>query len=521
VDLGIPPSDIEGRQTMCSNSTRFQRLALSLLLCLCVISLYSLAQRAQVDRQPVVAGPFYPGSEGELRSMVKDLFSRAVPSKNIKNVVAVISPHAGYVFSGGVAASSFNQIDPAKRYENIFVLGPSHYVAFEGGAIYSKGDFITPLGRVKVNTKLAQELIDKYDIFVSRDDAHLAEHSVEVQLPFLQYRLGKDFSIVPIVLGASSPESCRKIADALRPYFNQKNLFVISTDFSHYPPYDDAVRVDRRTAEAVASRSPENLLKAMKSNGQEGIPNLATSLCGWPCVLTLLYLVEDDPQADVSIIQYKNSGDSNYGQKSQVVGYTAIVVSLKEKKETEKFNLNEQEKRTLLQIARRTIEDYVKNRRVDDPDATKLSANLKARCGAFVTLQKNDQLRGCIGRFDAGEPLYKVVQQMAIAAATQDYRFPQVEPQEIGRLEIEISVLTPMKRITSIDEIELGRHGIYIKKGMQAGTFLPQVATETGWSREELLGHCAQEKAGIGWDGWKEAEIYVYEAMVFSEKDLK
>jgi AmmeMemoRadiSam system protein B/AmmeMemoRadiSam system protein A len=480
-----------------------------------------LAQSFSQDRQPAVAGQFYPGSEGELRSMLKDLFSQAAPSKNIKNVVAVISPHAGYVFSGGVAASSFNQIDPTKRYENIFILGPSHHVAFEGGAIYSKGDFITPLGRVKVNTKLAQELIDKNDIFLSRDDAHLAEHSIEVQLPFLQYRLGKDFSIVPIVVGASTPESCRKIADALRPYFNSKNLFVISTDFSHYPPYDAAVRADRRTAEAIASRSPENLLNAMRSNAKEGIPDLATSLCGWPCVLSLLYLVQDDPRVEMSIIQYKNSGDSNYGPKNQVVGYCAIAVSLKEKKETQKFDLNEQEKRTLLQIARRTIEQHVKSHRVDELDATRLPGDLKAPCGAFVTLRKNEELRGCIGRFDASEPLYKVVQQMAIAAATQDYRFPQVEAQEIDNLEIEISVLTPMRRIASIDEIELGKDGIYIRKGNHAGTFLPQVATETGWSREEFLGHCARDKAGIGWDGWKDAEIYVYEAKVFGEKDFK
>jgi AmmeMemoRadiSam system protein B/AmmeMemoRadiSam system protein A len=506
---------------MSSNSAKVQRLALWLLFCLVVLPPLSKAQRVQVDRQPAVAGQFYPGSETELRSMLKGLFSRAAPSKGLKNVVAVIAPHAGYVFSGEVAASSFNQIDLTKHYDNIFVLGPSHHVAFDGGAIYSKGDFITPLGRVKVNTRLAQELIDKNDIFVSRDDAHLAEHSVEVQLPFLQYRLGKDFSIVPIVVGASSPESCRKIAEALRPFFNLNNLFVISTDFSHYPPYDDAVRADKRTADAIVSRSPENLINAMRSNANAGIPNFATSLCGWPCVLTLLYLVEDDPGIEMSIIRYRNSGDSEYGQKNQVVGYCAIAVSLKEKKESDRYDFNEQEKKTLLQIARGAVAHYVKNRGVDEIDATTLPAALKARCGAFVTLREKDALRGCIGRFDAAEPLYRVVQQMAVAAATQDYRFPPVEPQELDRLEIEISVLTPLRKIASIDEIQLGRDGIYIKKGMKAGTFLPEVATETGWSREEFLGHCAQDKAGIGWDGWKDAEIYVYEAKVFGEKDLK
>ncbi len=479
--------------------------------------------RAQ-DRTPAVAGQFYPGSEGELRSMLKELFDQAAPSKDIKNVVALISPHAGYVFSGGVAASAYNQIDRTRHYDNIFILGPSHYVGFEGASIYSKGNFITPLGTVKVNTKLADELIQKHKFFTSRGDAHLREHSVEVQLPFLQYRFGNNITIVPIVLGQSSPETCGNIADALRPYFNLKNLFVISTDFSHYPAYDDAKRVDKATADAIVSRSPENLLRVMQANERKGIPNLATSLCGWPCVLTLLYLTQNNPLADISLVQYKNSGDAAYGQKDRVVGYCAITVSLgetKAKKEPEEFNLNDEDKKELLRIARHTIEDYVKDRTIDALDSTRYSQGLTLCCGAFVTLHKQRQLRGCIGRFDASEPVYRAVQQMAVAAAAEDYRFPPVELQEINQLEIEISILTPMRKVSSINEIELGKHGVYIKKGMRAGTFLPQVATETGWSREELLGHCARDKAGIGWDGWKDAEIYVYEAKVFSEEEFR
>jgi AmmeMemoRadiSam system protein A len=153
-------------------------------------------------------------------------------------------------------------------------------------------------------------------------------------------------------------------------------------------------------------------------------------------------------------------------------------------------------------------------------DATPLSIGAKTNCGAFVTLLKNGELRGCIGRFDSSEPLYRVVQHMAIAAATEDNRFPQVSRDEIGSLEIEISALTPMRKISSADEIELGRHGIYIKKGNRSGTFLPQVAIETGWTKDDFLGHCARDKAGLGWDGWKDAEIYVYEANVFSEKEM-
>ncbi len=377
----------------------------------------SAQQVSAVDRQPAVAGQFYPGDPGELGAMVKDLFAHAVPSRGIENVIAVIAPHAGYVFSGGVAASSFNQIDPKHHYENIFVLGPSHHVGFEGASIYIDGDFITPLGIVKVNTKLGRQLVEKNRILVSRTDAHRLEHSVEVQLPFLQTRLGKDIQIIPIVVGASSAETCRQIAEALRPYFNGKNLFVISTDFSHYPAYDDAKRADKATAEAILSRSPDNLIDAMRENDARNIPNLVTSLCGWPCVLTLLYLIEDNPNAAIQIINYKNSGDAAVGEKDRVVGYYAMTVSLKGEQKSGSFNLSDSDKKSLLALARKTVEQCVAQQPLTTPDPSSLSKSLTTNCGAFVTLKEGGELRGCIGRFDASEPLYKVVQQMAVASS--------------------------------------------------------------------------------------------------------
>lgn len=477
-------------------------------------------QPVSIDRQPAVAGQFYPGSENELRSTLKDLFSHALPSKATGTVAALIVPHAGYVFSGGVAASGYNQLDSNHRYENVFILGPSHHVGFEGGSIYTDGNFVTPLGVVQVNTKLGKELVEKNSVLVSRNDAHRLEHSIEVQLPFLQTRLGKDVRIVPIVLGASSAATCRKIAIALRPYFNEKNLFVISTDFSHYPSYEDARRVDKATADAMLTRSVESLMRTLDDNARQRVPNLATSLCGWPCVLTLLSMIEDIPRATMQMIQYKNSGDASVGEKERVVGYYALTVSLPASQNKESFNLDDKEKRDLLALARRTVDQKVRQQEVTTPDPSRLSNTLRTNCGAFVTLRKKGELRGCIGRFDATEPLYKVVQQMAMASATEDYRFAPVNPEEVSQLEIEISVLTPMRRIQSADEFELGKHGIYMKKGARSGTFLPQVATETGWTKEEFLGHCAQDKAGIGWNGWKDAELFVYEALVFDEKGL-
>jgi AmmeMemoRadiSam system protein A len=330
--------------------------------------------------------------------------------------------------------------------------------------------------------------------------------------------LKKDFKIVPIILGTQSPETCRRIAKALQPFLNAKNLFVISTDFSHYPSYADANNIDKATADAILSDSPDKLIRSMASSEQKGFANLATCLCGWTSVLTLLYMTEGNTDIKFTHIQYKNSGDTEYGEKNRVVGYNAITLSLKGKQEPTEFKLSDKDKKDLLAIARNTIEHYVMNHTKPEIGEKNLSSILKTNCGAFVTLNKHGSLRGCIGRFDASEPLYKVVQEMAIASSTQDYRFSPVASNEIPELEIEISVLTPMRRISSIDEIELGKHGIYIRKGNRSGTFLPQVATETGWTKEEYLGHCAQDKAGIGWNEWKDAELFVYEALVFGEE---
>ncbi len=479
-------------------------------------------QKESIDRKPAVAGAFYPGGKDDLQQTLRALFAGARPKQVQDTLLAVIAPHAGYVFSGEVAASAFNQIDSEHTYDNIFVIGSSHRIAFEGASVYTQGDFLTPLGAVTVNRDVGERLISEHKIFSNRMDAHITEHSLEVQLPFLQYHLRKAFRVVPVVIGAQNPETCRAIARALKPYFNSRNLFVISTDFSHYPSYASARKTDSASAKILCANSSETMMRWMKDLENHQIPNLATGLCGWSSVLTLMYLTETDSAISYRMIQYKNSGDSEYGDTSRCVGYWALAVSKtinREKTNTMDFKLTDQEKKNLLRIARLTIEKYVTDKSVPAIDTSWLTEALKTKCGAFVTLHKHQQLRGCIGRFGAEEPLYKVVQEMAIAAATQDYRFTPVTPDEVKNLEVEISVLTPMRKVQSADDVELGKHGIYIKKGFRGGTFLPQVATETGWTKEEFLGYCSRDKAGLGWDGWKDAELYVYEALVFNEAD--
>jgi len=472
------------------------------------------------DRKPAVAGKFYAGDSVTLTKDLKTLFDNALP-KQQSDVLAIISPHAGYVFSGEIAATAFNQIDENKDYTDIFVIGSSHSSYFDAASVYSEGNFITPLGTVQVDTALANKLIEENPIIKNYPDAHWFEHSLEVQLPFLQYKMKKPFRIVPIIIGTDNVAVCEKIAKTLAPYFNSRNLFVISTDFSHYPDYKSAVMVDSLTAKAIESNSTKTLLETLKYNEKLDIPNLATSLCGWSSVLTLLYITENLKNVKISKLDYKNSGDvPDYGDTSRVVGYNAMAVTGKIEKEQE-FSLTEADKKNLLEIARNTLTEYIKYGKTPVIETSGFSSTIKQNCGAFVTLHKDGQLRGCIGQFTAKKPLYITIQDMAKSASTEDYRFDKVTTDELGAIDIEISVLSPLKLIKSTDEIELGTHGIYIMKDGRGGTFLPQVATETGWTKEEFLGHCAQDKAGIGWTGWKDADIYIYTAIVFGEKDTK
>jgi AmmeMemoRadiSam system protein B/AmmeMemoRadiSam system protein A len=475
-----------------------------------------------INRKPAVAGSFYPGNREELMQQLEKLLSNATPNKNLENIVAIISPHAGYVYSGLVAASVYNQLSPDTNYDNVFIIGSSHHASFNGAALYSEGNFITPLGIAKVNIALTRKLIsDNPGLLSSLPDVHANEHSLEVQIPFLQYIYKSKLLIVPILLGTQNPATCKKIADALSPYIDGHNLFVISTDFSHYPDYQDACSIDEATAEAIVKNSSAEFMRTLKSNEDKGISNLATSICGWTSMLTFLDITEKNPGIHYHRIRYMNSGDGTVGDKDRVVGYNAIAITLDNGKVNNNtgndYSLNTHEKEQLLHIARSTIKNYLETGQILQVDAEGFSEKLLSHSGAFLTLTEQGKLRGCIGRFIVDIPLYKVVQEMAISAATKDYRFNKLAKDELDKVEIEISVLTPMRKIQFPDEIVLGKHGIYIKKGNSTGTFLPQVATQTGWNIEEFLGHCSRDKAGIGWDGWKDAELFVYEAYVFGE----
>jgi AmmeMemoRadiSam system protein B/AmmeMemoRadiSam system protein A len=473
-----------------------------------------------INRQPAVAGSFYPGNQTELKSTLESFFNKAKEIEHPGSIRALIAPHAGYVFSGFVAASAYRQLDREAEYEHIFVIGSSHHTGFYGASIYNIGNYETPLGETEVDVELASKLIKGNSVFTFNEEAHNREHSLEVQLPFLQYWLKKPFKIIPIILGSQDPDVSEKIADALIPWFKSGNLFVFSTDLSHYPTWDGANKADANTIKGILSGSPDQLLQVLEENEKKNYPGLLTSMCGWPAVLSLLDMTSSLDGLSYHKVLYKNSGDTPYGDHQRVVGYVSVIVT-DDKSSDENAFLSEEDKKTLLQIARNTLTEKIVNNRFSKIETGGFSPALLTPAGAFVTLHTVEgQLRGCIGRFQPDIPLYKVVKEMTISAALNDYRFSPVKAEEIPSLDIEISVLTPLKKINSIDELELGKDGIYIRNDGRSGTFLPQVAESTGWSKEEFLGHCSRDKAGLGWDGWKDADLFTYQAIIFSEKEM-
>ena len=500
---------------------------IGLVLLLAVFTLNAPAMsrypESQKVRKPAVAGSFYPSSARDLKSMLDGWLHPA--DGNAPQ--AIIVPHAGYVFSGEVAASAFSRIPKDHPYKRIFLLGPSHRVGFTGASVdtlYSLAE--TPLGKVAIDTSAGKELIEMGDgTFIFRADAHDREHCLEVQLPFLQTVFEEVPPIVPVVIGTQRLPVLQKLADTLEPFFTEENLFVISSDFSHYPAYDDARKSDLYLAETISSGGLDEFLEALSRIRKMDFAGEDTAACGACAIAVLLDLMDRQGRDHFTAehLMYRNSGDSPYGDKDAVVGYNAFAVTrLEEPGKKEQaghlFQFTQEEKSAMIATARKAI--YSSLRLDNDLDDTPVGILKEKGYGVFVTLYLNGRLRGCIGRFTSDVTLQGTIREMARSAAFSDPRFPSLSRSEAHKVEIEVSVLSPLKKISSMDEFKLGRDGIYMIKGSHHGTFLPQVAEETGWTTEEFLGHCARDKAGIGWYGWKDADLYTYQTEVVKETEL-
>lgn len=481
-------------------------------------------------RLPAVAGGFYPASPAELAAEIDRMLAEANPPPVEGRVRALIVPHAGYVYSGPVAAHAFKAI-AGKPYKTVVLIGNSHKEGYDGASVYPKGKFKTPLGDVEIDSELARKLMDYNPrrIFY-RESAHLPEHSLEVEIPFLQKTLG-DFRLVPILLGTESMDVARVLGEALAKSAGENTLVVTSSDMSHYPAYDDARFADHKTIESILTGDADNYERTLRQLERMGIPNAATFMCGEGATKALMAYAAKIGADKIQLLKYANSGDSPAGSKSGgVVGYCAVSFSdggsFDMKKEEKKPAagdevLNADERKAALELAKQTVEGCVRSRA--KPEWKNNGTALDQPLGAFVTLRRksrNNELRGCIGRFQPDIPLGQVIIEMAVAAATQDMRFPPVSPAELDDLSYEISVLSPLRRIQDGHEIELGRHGVEVVRGFRHGVFLPQVATETGWDLDTFMGQLCSQKAGLKWDAWKdpETELYVFTAQVFSDE---
>jgi AmmeMemoRadiSam system protein B/AmmeMemoRadiSam system protein A len=470
--------------------------------------------RMKEIREPVVAGSWYPGRPDVLLKDIRGYLEKAKSEKVEGKLVAIVSPHAGYEYSGQVAAHVYKLIEE-KSFDSVVVVAPSHRALFKGVSIYPQGGFRTPLGVVPINVELSKKMMEKRKEIQFIPEAHAQEHSLEIQLPFLQTVL-KSFTLVPIVMEPYwSWEACQSLGKAIAETVSGRNVLLIaSSDLSHFHSYDKAVQLDRIVLNHIERFDPEGLNRDLKQGRCEA--------CGGGPILSIMLAAKSLGANKGKVIKYLNSGDVT-GDRSRVVGYAAGVfyqtaggteMMKEEKKVGVDLGLNEQEKKTLHQIAKAVIENKAKGKPV--PEFKVDSPILKENRGAFVTIEKKGQLRGCIGYIEGRGPLHRTIEEMAEAAAFRDPRFMPVTERELPDLDIEISVLTPLKKITDVSEIVVGKHGIYMKKGWNSGLLLPQVATEYGWDRQTFLEHTCQ-KAGLPSNAWKDknTEIYIFSADIF------
>ncbi|MBI4723274.1 MAG: AmmeMemoRadiSam system protein B [Candidatus Stahlbacteria bacterium] len=466
-------------------------------------------------RPPAVAGMWYPAEKQELQEMISQFLLTAETQKIEDKLYGIIVPHAGYEYSGKTAASAFKQLIGLK-YETIIVIGPYHgpkhpnapTTSFRGISVWNTGAFKTPLGDVKIDTAVANRLIAYSDKIKYVPEAHTDEHSVEAEIPFLQTVI-KEFKIVPIVMVDQSYGTCKilssAIVKAIQELKLQNVLICASSDFYHGVSYEECKKSTNKSKELIADYDTDGFADEFVNK---------SAACGGGAIIVAMLVSKELGGNKIIPLSTTNSGDITGNKSGWVVGYNSFLITGSENIEWAPLDMAAQKE--LIKIARATMESYVKIGKVMEFDPQ--SAQLKEKRGVFVTIMtKTGELRGCIGHHIANTPLYKLVPEMSIASATQDYRFPPLSKGELKNIKIKLSVyLCEVHPIKDISEYKLGEHGIIMQKGNYGATFLPEVPIEEGWTVQETLKHLCL-KAGLPLDGWKGADFYVYKTQVFGE----
>jgi len=472
-------------------------------------------------RQAGVAGSFYPADPKVLTAMIDEMLAKAALPPIADPILAVVAPHAGYQYSGPVAAYTYAALK-GHKYSRVVVIAPSHYESFDYSSVYEGDAYETPLGAVQVDKAFVRQLAKMSSTMKLSSRGHDAtpagaEHALEVQLPWLQRVLG-EFTLVPIVMGDQSYESSRALGVALAKLLKTdekggETLIVASSDLSHYHPYNEAVKIDRKTLNALTAWDYYSMSRNFQTRTWEA--------CGGAPIVAAMIAAERLGARKATVLKYANSGDVT-GDRSRVVGYSAdVFVKAQPGAAVDvPFSLSDQEKSELLALARKSVEHAVQSRAAYEPPATTTEA-LNQERGAFVTLHEAGQLRGCIGYTSPIKPLYMTVRDTATYAALRDPRFSPVTSSELPRLEYEISVLSPLRRVTDVDQIKVGEHGLIMKNGSDEGLLLPQVPVEQRWDRHKFLEETCI-KAGMRPDCWKDddTDIFSFTAVVFGEHKL-
>jgi hypothetical protein len=466
-------------------------------------------------RKPAVAGQFYDSDADRLRAEV-DYYLKAVrPVKG--RVFGVLAPHAGYAYSGATAGAAFSFLREAD-FDTVVIIGTGHTAPVAGAAIMSEGFFETPLGRVEIDSGLARALLASSGLFEDLPSAHTREHSVEVELPFLQ-ALGKTFKFVPVVANTADLKTLEELGKHVgKAVKGRKAVICVSSDLSHYPPGEIAEKSDRALLEALRTAvgnadlsyfSLANDLLLAKSKFY-----MDTAACGYSAMVIGAAACMELGAGGFKLLEYTHSGKI-MGDDRRVVGYGAGLFTGGGRKPR---GLGAELKAELLALARKTIEDRLRNKKSAEPPMS-VHPELNQPAAVFVTLHKEGALRGCIGTMTPRQLLSDAVAAFAAASAFEDPRFEPLSAGELARVKIEISVLSPLRRVESYLDVVEKKHGVYVRNGSSGGTYLPQVWAHFN-SREEFLNSLCAEKAGLPASAWKEKStaLYVYTVDCFGEK---
>jgi AmmeMemoRadiSam system protein B/AmmeMemoRadiSam system protein A len=497
------------------------------------IPILACAQKKEaiVVREPAWANQFYPGNKDTLSRDIDEMLDQATPAPVSGTILAIAVPHAGYPFSGPTAAFAYKAI-AGSDIRTVVMVGPSHYVAFHGVAVYAKGAWKTALGTVPIDETLAAEIIKQNPVIQNMPQVHGHEHSLEVELPFLQKTL-KDFKIVPIMVWDTEYDELEILGDALaKTCGNRKVLLLASSDLYHGYSVAECRQSDSVTLSDMGKFDPDGFHAAITDG--------SAAACGGAPIAAVMLAARKLGADTAQVLARTNSHDVAGTPDGQwTVGYGATVfvkrspgssspgpsstgdkVTKDEQTKDDSTSLNQDEQAELLRIARTTVESYVRDGKT--PDFAPLTERLQEERGVFVTLREHGDLRGCIGYIQGIKPVYEAVRDNAIAAATEDPRFPPVQTKELKDIDIEITVLTPLELCHDpLKDVVAGQYGVVIRRGGRSGVFLPQVATETGWDTRTFLSECCTEKAGLPADAWQDqgTEVYRFRGQVFAEKE--